>query len=245
MNWQNKTLKIALVCIGWASLVSGVGVGIYSVAVLRPQVAQFSERLVSSLQWLDQQSYSLENNQSLLASSLSAVQAGSEIVNLLPKTLVATRGTLLQASDLLTATAITAKKTKDGIAGLVLPKNALGLDIVMIRRTTDQIQLLAGMLNRIKAASYPLAKSTTLIANQLPLIKAEFELMRDRIQSTQNSIIAASLPTKVTLLGLGVSALLMVIGLFSFALAMIFTGIQAIEARAPSSRIGSTERRVA
>ncbi len=193
INWG--WARRALFLVGFAGVLSGIGVAAYSAFLLRPRVAALTEELGGSIHDLDQ--------------AVSLVDKDGRLASLIPETLTRLEGVLLKGSAASSATGQTAKESKEGLRGLVTPKKQLSRTNAALQGTAREMRLLAASIDKMAVISRELAQAGE------PLATA-----RRRLQGLDQAVGYAALPTQAMMLGLGVSGLLFLSGLVSLILGL-------------------------
>ena len=183
--------------LGWLGVVVGIGIGLYSWFGLRPRLVSLSEQAQSNLATLNE-----------TAQRIGSLQGGAKVAHLLPETLKGLQGTLHALSGALSGTAQATQETKSGVAGVVLPKESLGIDIALLHKSADQMGRLARNVGQIRMA-------TDASAKDLHDLSKVIERIGPGIGSLQHSIGDATLPTQACLLGTAFSGIYIFMGIFS------------------------------
>jgi hypothetical protein len=226
-------IRFILSLIGCLAILMGVSTGLYSYFILRPKVAAVSEQTEKTLATLESASQNIESHTPLFVSLHSAtvrgVQSSSQMMELLPSTLTALRGTLIESSGLLETSSKTTKEAKEGVSGLVLPKKELTANMILLGKTASQLRLMAAMVDKLNRASVELASSAKDISNQFSDLKPQLGFFipllqntRSQIRTTQEALHSLSLPTHTMLAGALFGGLYILLGFLTLSLAAIY-----------------------
>ena len=181
-----QSIRKMFLSIGLVGIVLGLAIALYSLFGLKPRLTGLSDQLISDLQSVDEATASLQGPGRLLAETLKSL-----------------RQTLVVASGALDASGQTAKESKKGLIGAVMPKKELAQTNVAFKETATQLRALADKVDRIESAS-------TGIANAA----------RIRIQETQHAIDRASIPIHASMIGFTLGGLYVFLGLCSILLGL-------------------------
>ena len=222
-------IKTILFLLGCLAIVIGLGTSFYTYFVLRPKMLTLSKQVTQGLGALESTTQALKEHDSLFSASLGGMQAGAEMANLLPETLTSLKGTLIESAELLYASSSVTKEAEEGISGLVLADKNLTATARFMRKTATQLRLMVGMVDKFQNVSSKLDSHATEISSQLTQLRSTFgplkqllENARANIQDTQNALNSLSLPTQISLAGIGFGGLYTFLGVALLALSTIY-----------------------
>lgn len=220
-----SSLKIA----GTLGIIAGLGAGPYSFFSLKPKLDLMSTQIKVSFDAADNMILAFETNLSALNPTFTAIKRANVLTQLLPETLIAVKGTLIQATSLLEAAGTTASKVKEGVVGIVLPQNALHIDEVLLRKTAMQLRLLSKMMNEIQGSTSDLSQSSVEIGQQISDAHSHIAHVGETLKSVrmhlgeiEKTISSLNLPTHAALFGTAIGGIFIFFGLCILTLASIY-----------------------
>lgn len=232
---QSRWIRNILLFVGLLGILVGVGIGAYSAFGMRPKLATLTDQIDNSLAAADRLT--------LKTGTANALGSSRETLNVLPETLIALKGTLLEASNALSATGVTAEKTQEGAAGLVLPKKSIQASNRHLQGTSDQLRQLSGIVGDLSTSTTRLVRSLDALS---PSLSQAVQGTHTQIQNIQQSLHTADVPTQAMLLGLGLGGLYVFLG-FSLILiaSMYHQAVVSAETRPELTSAEPTTRRAA
>jgi hypothetical protein len=248
-----RLVKGVLLLLGCTGIGTGVGTGLYSYFELRPKLATLSEQMGQSLEMVESTTNLLEKHSPLFSASVTGIQAGTQILRLLPETLISLRGTLIESSELLNASSAATRETKKGAAGLVLPQEELSASAGIMRKTATQLRLMAKMVEQLKDASSGLAVSTSHISAQFAELTSNIapvtqllQNTRNHIRNTRQAVDSLSIPMHAALASIVLGGLYIFLGIFSFVLALIYGEVMhLIQAQYSREKVEALQKKAA
>ena len=230
--YAGDPIQVLFYFMGVFGILLGTTIMIYSYFGFRPKLNGLTDQAIESLQAVDQITnrinIALDENPAVMTASLKTLSSGNKLIHLFPDLLTTLRGNLIQASQTLDAAGKTAKQSTEGLAGLVTPTEALHKGNISLRKTADQVRLLAGMVNEFNSATIELTDNMTDFSNLISQLKSDLgpfnSLLGDvhtRIVSIRQALQNAALPLHLAGLGIIFGGFYIYLGIFSLALGVI------------------------
>jgi hypothetical protein len=192
--------------LGWIGIIAAVITAGVSLFAIRPRLQSAVRQIDQDLQPVTQAAQSLQ----------TPTSPPSRVIRLLPEMLGTLQETTQSASATLYGSAKTTNDAKKGIAGIVMPKTALGIDTARLNETGRQLGVLAGQLGELQSATKEWIGDSNNISVHAQRLVSQLNRMRSVIRS-------AAVPT--SLIGLALSALYFMIGALSFVFAYAFEAV--------------------
>jgi hypothetical protein len=206
-------IRNLLYFVGLLGILVGIGISAYSVFSMRPRLATFTDQLEQSVAAADRLTLDLGSLKSPENSFANALGSGRDTLRILPETLIALKGTILEASNALSAAGTAAQKTQAGAAGLVLPKKSVQASNIHLQGTAEQLRQLSDIVGELSRSTSTLVRSLDALPTSLNLnFNQAVQGTHSRLQGIQQSLHNASIPTQAMLLGLGLGGLYIFLG---------------------------------
>jgi hypothetical protein len=220
-------LPIVLRILGWLGVLAAALTLVVGAFVVRPRaetvVAQASQTwsLASRALELAHQS------SGILDPSFEALQRGLQLSTLLPETLSATSGALLQGAGTLDVTATSLDALQSGITGLVTP-GSVGRNATQARKSADQLRLLGKMVADVRddsigmrAQGQELARMMTQVRRNVPELTALMRQASDQARSGLESLEVLPISALVIGISAGVSLIFLLLGVLLLGMAEV------------------------
>ncbi|MFL5815341.1 MAG: hypothetical protein ACJ763_17320 [Bdellovibrionia bacterium] len=203
---------------------------------MRPKLATLTDQLEQSLAAADRLTLNA-GSLNLSGNTLGkALGSGRDTLRVLPETLIALKGTLIEASNALSAAGTTAQKTQEGAAGLVLPKKSVQASNIHLQGTSEQLRQLSDVVGELSKSTTTLVRSLDALPTSLNLnFNQAVQGTHTQLQSIQRSLHDASIPTQAMLLGLGLGGLYIFLGFSLILIASMYH--QAVVSNATSPAV--------
>jgi uncharacterized protein YoxC len=219
---QSRWIRNFLFLIGILGIFVGLGISAYAAFLVRPRLAAINDQIHHSLAAVDRLT--------LKVGASNVLGPSRDTLNVLPATLIALKGTLIEASNSLSATGTTAQKTQEGAAGLVLPKKSIQASNIHLQGTAEQLRQLSKVVDDLSRSTASLVRSVDSLS---PSVTQMVQGTRTQIQNIQQSLQTAAIPTQAMLLGFGLGGLYIFLGISLVLIASMYH--QAIVASETSS----------
>jgi hypothetical protein len=213
----------AFLTLGGVTVVAGLGVALYSIAVVRPHVATLNDTLVRGFGGLDRTLRSLDEDAPLRGASRAALVASDQLLSAVPATLQRTRALLLKTAETGVRTSRVIRETERGVTGLVAPKEELAQSRASLRGTSQQLRELADELATMESATAVLVGSVDGAQRALAARGGTGALLanaRTTVANVHGALTGLNLPRQLWLLGLGLGG-----GLILLGACLIVTGV--------------------
>ena len=182
---RKKFFKRGLFGLGAFSIGLGIFIILGGLLFLWPKARDIEGALDQSLRSAEESIVVARQNIGVLESAFSLGKVSSDFLTLLPETLIALNGTLIQGAAALESTGTTLDSLEQGITGIVLPSPQVGKNIKNALKMADQLTLLARMVREMREASAGISRPSEAFAERLEALNAALPAIQSSLKDAQ------------------------------------------------------------